>query len=598
MQPEQTAPASAAPDVSMTDSVIGGNVSTTNIYVTQNNGIQWPAFALVAAALILASIGMMTDAWAVQEESVTVEWAGVQITTTVETEMGLDDITTTQCTNGECELVDEFTYDLGTKSDNCTDQAEDANLTSEQTEEMCGKIQDSANAGLAGMIFITFGILVMLSSLVAVFMETRGKILPFSQYYPFVGAVFILIGIITWKLILPEGDATLGYSARLAITSVLISSMAGIYLLIRHKLGEETKNRSPGLGVRTLETESSSREFVVRETASGNHTLSIVEDGTLFRLSKSIRSGDVTSTEDIFVTRIDALSGFTHARYDWLDKTKYLWNILAVIGLTLTIVCGSLTWVLFFAVGLFLSLVQFADPELITFETNTGKHRLLIYRTGSNRTLTNVSMNHIDSAMREMLSGNEIDTTNIDEVAQQIEDDLAELKAASESAEATKQAAQLEAQAMAQAQAEMQAQAMAQAQVEMQAQMQAQAEMQAQQAAAIPSTPSPAAPAAPAPVPPVMNPPPAPAAPPPVAAASPAPVAPAAPPPAPMPPPAGAATPLPPLPSNLDPNLVAEMGMPTETITPAPEIPMQAAPRDESLSEGEKENILTDLGED
>jgi hypothetical protein len=44
--------------------------------------------------------------------------------------------------------------------------------------------------------------------------------------------------------------------------------------------------------------------------------------------------------------------------------------------------------------------------------------------------------------------------------------------------------------------------------------------------------------------------------------------------------------------------MAPDMGMPTEVITPAPEIAMQAAPRDDSLSEGEKENILTDLGED
>jgi hypothetical protein len=41
-----------------------------------------------------------------------------------------------------------------------------------------------------------------------------------------------------------------------------------------------------------------------------------------------------------------------------------------------------------------------------------------------------------------------------------------------------------------------------------------------------------------------------------------------------------------------------DMGIPTEAISPAPEVPMQAAPRDESLSEGEKADILTDLGED
>ena len=84
----EAAPAPSGPDVSMTDSVIGGDVSTTNIHITQNNGIQWPSFALVTAALILCSIGMMTDAWAVQEMEE--EILGVPVS--VEIEMGLDDI--------------------------------------------------------------------------------------------------------------------------------------------------------------------------------------------------------------------------------------------------------------------------------------------------------------------------------------------------------------------------------------------------------------------------------------------------------------------------------------------------------------------------
>ena len=40
------------------------------------------------------------------------------------------------------------------------------------------------------------------------------------------------------------------------------------------------------------------------------------------------------------------------------------------------------------------------------------------------------------------------------------------------------------------------------------------------------------------------------------------------------------------------------MDMPPETITPAPEVLTHAAPRDEALSEGEKEDILSDLGDD
>ncbi len=584
MEEAQTA---QAPDVSMTDSVIGGDVSTTNIHITQNYGIQWSPFAFVAAALILCSVGMMTDAWAVQEESVTVEVLGVEVTTTVEIEVGLDDITTSTCSGGECEVVDQ---DLGTMSDNCTDQAEKADLTEEQTEEACGDIQDSANAGLIAMIFITLGIIVLLLSIVSTLIAAKGILMPSPQTYPFVGSTLILIGIISWYLILPEGDSNLGYSGRLTISGIIVSSMAGIQLSIVHKFDKATKTRRPGLGVRTLVKDSSAREFVIRETGSGNQTLSIIEDSILLRLTKSIRSGDVTSTEDLFVTKIDALLGFTHTRYDWLDKTKYLWNIFALAGLVLTIVDGSLAYALIFAVGLCLTLLQFADPELIVFETNSGKHRLFIFRAGSNRLLTDISMEHIDSVMREMLSGEKITTTKIDDAAQQIEDNLADTK----SAEASKQAAILEAQANAQAQ------------------MQAQEAMQAQQATPPPS-------AAPAPVPPAIQPQtPAPTILPPSAATAPMPpviqpqnLSPTTPPPdaippitnpppatpAPMPPPQVNA-PLPPLPPNLDPGLVSGMGIPTETIGDAPEVPMQAAPRDESLSEGEKEDLLSDLDDD
>ena len=66
-------------------------------------------------------------------------------------------------------------------------------------------------------------------------------------------------------------------------------------------------------------------------------------------------------------------------------------------------------------------MLQFADPELITFETNTGKHRLLIYRAGSNRVLTNTSMDLIDSVMRDTLRGEQIDPTALNAVADSIE---------------------------------------------------------------------------------------------------------------------------------------------------------------------------------
>ena len=572
---------------------------------------------LVLAALLLASIGMMSDAWSVEDTSTTVDAFGVEVTTTTETKVGLDDASATVCINGECETV---VADLSETYGNCTKQAADLELNSSTTEEMCGTSGDMASAGFTGTLFIVLGILLVIVTLVATFMGTRGTQFPFSQYYPFGGASLILIGVIAWYLMMPEppegSDPSLGSGAWMAILSAILAAGAGGYSMYTgtsttsvagNTSSPANSGRAPGLGARTLTAESESREFVLRETAMGNQTLSIVEDGRLFRLTRATRGEDGTHSEDLFMTRMDALCGFTHARFDWLDTTRYLWNLMAIGGLVLTIMAyenASLifytNWfILLFAAGTILSMLQFADPELITFETNTGKHHTFIYRAGSNRVLTNTSMDLIDSAMRDALRGEQIDPTALNVVADAIEAEMAEARKAVEEAAAAEEAARIQAAAMAQAQAEMQAEMQAQALEQARAEIAAAPPAPAPPPAAVAQAPAPAPPVAaaapppaPAPmappaaaVPPVMNPPPAPAptAPPPVAAPPPL---------AAMPPPEGLGAPLPP------PTMSPDMGIPTEAISPAPEVPMQAAPRDESLSEGEKADILTDLGED
>jgi hypothetical protein len=570
---------------------------------------------LLVTALVLALLGMTGDAWSVEETSTTMDAFGVEVTTTTETKVGLDDASATVCINGECETV---VADLSETYDNCTTQAADLELNSSTTEEMCGTTGDMASAGFTGTLLIILGLIALIATLVATFLDTRGTNLPFSQFYPFCAAAAILIGVVAWYLMMPEpaegSDPSLGISAWLTVISSVLAAGAGGFtmymgttspsgVVVGASSPSTSSARAPGLGARTLAEDSEAREFVLRETAMGNQTLSIVEDGNLLRLTKATRGENGTHSEDLFMTRLDALLGFTHERFDWLDSTRYLWNVMAIASLV-AIVWGQdaffLFWmvdwfVILFAVGTLFSMLQFADPELITFETNAGKHRTLIYRAGSNRVLTNTSMELIDSAMRDILRGEPMDPTALNAVADSIETEMAEARRAAEEAAAAQQAAALQAQAEMQAQIEAQQAQMQAQQAQIAAQQaQMQAQMQAQQAAAIPPAPTPPvaaaapppAPAAPPPaaIPPIMNPPPAPmAAPPPVASP---------PPPAPLPPPGGLAAPLPP------PMASPDMGIPTETITPAPEIPMQAAPRDDSLSEGEKEDILTDLGED
>ena len=59
--------------VSMTDSVIGGDVhvsNTTNTYIIHNNKLQRFNLTLIVIAVVFALTGMLTDAWNVQETTI------------------------------------------------------------------------------------------------------------------------------------------------------------------------------------------------------------------------------------------------------------------------------------------------------------------------------------------------------------------------------------------------------------------------------------------------------------------------------------------------------------------------------------------------
>ena len=174
-----------------------------------------------------------------------------------------------------------------------------------------------------------------------------------------------------------------------------------------------------GRGVRALDAEEQSREFVLRESKRGNRTLSVIEDDDLVRISLARREAHGVVVEEQFMARKEALLGFSHYRYDWLDGGKYGWWATTGIGIILLLFAPGIGSLIFLA-GVLLSLAQFTDPELLLFETNAGQHRVLLYRIGSNRALTDASMDLIDGAMEGLLSGKPLDCEALNERADEI----------------------------------------------------------------------------------------------------------------------------------------------------------------------------------
>ena len=436
MQP-QDAPLAAHPQPpTMQPSVVGGDLHTGDATITTHHKepvkhaishTVWVSTGLVVAAILLAMFGVLSDAWAVEEESETIELFGTEFTTKTESEIGLDDFSFTVCVDGNCTTQ---TDDLGSVYDNCTSNAAEMDSNSSETEEMCGDLGDTARAGFTGMIFITVGICVMLTTLLATFMSTRGTVFPYAQYYPFGGAALTLVGVVAWKMILPEGDASLGYSAWMTIVSIVLATAAGGYTMYM-----ERTPRIPGLGVRALTADPDAREFVLRENAMGTKSTSLVEQGKVLRLVHTkLDNGDIV-TEDHFIIQKEALTAFTHYRYDWLDSGKYMWWLMTAFGIISLFKDSQQSPLL--VIGVLLSLAQLFDPELLSFEANAGRHRLLLYRQDSNRELTNFSMNQIDFKMQQLLSGGQLDGSIIEAKAVEIEEKRsAEIKAKQEAAAA------------------------------------------------------------------------------------------------------------------------------------------------------------------
>ena len=398
------------------------------------NRMVWVSTGLIVGAILLAILGVMSDSWVVQEESETVELFGTEITTNMSQESGLRDFSRTVCINEECITVDD---DLSSAYDNCTSDASDFDYNSSETEEICGDLGKTASAGFTGMSIISIGILVMLATLVILFMEYRGTKIPYSQYYPFVGAGFILLGVVVWYAMLPEGDASLGSSAWLTIASIILAAAAGGYSIYYGENGQSLLNnrRLPGIGVRALAAESDAREFVLRENAKGTKSTSLVEQGKVLRLVSTKLDNENVVTEDHFIVQKAALTGFTHYRYDWLDNGKYMWWLMTAFGIISLFKDSQQSPLLL--VGALLSLAQLFDPELLSFETNSRRHRLLLYRQDSNRELTNFSMDEIDFNMQQLLSGGQLDGSRVEVKAAEIEENrAAEIKAEQEAAAA------------------------------------------------------------------------------------------------------------------------------------------------------------------
>ncbi len=368
----------------------GQNTPAPAVILARNTGAQI-GLALVVTGLILATIGILSDAWLVQPSS--------------DIEVGLFDTS-----------VGDETINHGETYIECSTNFKELDFNKSVIEETCGPLKSLHDAGFVGSILIWSGVATLLVAMVFQIKSFTGYRNKLTSITSLLGGGLVGIGVITWYLMLPEStdNPDLGYALWFCIISASFAVIAGFTNTIQSLLDGPPRMRANG-----VRYDEEMAEFVLKESSCGDKTLSILCDDQLIRVVRIERKGALPEVSDLLATRRDAYTGFSHQRIDWLDEMRGIWWVLAGVGLMSTFAINPLFSILFI-IGFSLALAQLMDPERFVISTNSGNHSFMINRWRSNRELTNLSMDLVDEAMIAVLRGGDLDTDKIDNRAQLI----------------------------------------------------------------------------------------------------------------------------------------------------------------------------------
>ena len=568
------------------------------VIVDRKSGAQL-ALALTVFALVLASNSIINDSW------LTFTVSGEN--TSADANYGLFGIEAESCSGDQCETISESYAD--TYDDNCGFEGAD--------EESCANLKGFHDSGFVATIMLIVGSIILLGATVMQVRSMMGMGQRKSNLVSAIAGIWVGISVLVWFLMLPDTDNELEWSQGvwMALVAAAAGLVAGFSGIIQSWIDGPPRMRATG-----VRSGTGMKEFVLKESSCGDRSLSILVDSELIRVAKVERVGATASTKDILATRRDSYTGFSHQRLDWLDDFKGIWWVIS--GSTL--ICSFMISTLFlipFTIAASLALLQLMDPERFVVSTNSGNHPFYINRWRSNRELTNLAMDLVDDAMIAVLRGEELNTetldTQADLIAERFSADRDTKREAEQAATAEKEAFIAAANVVPEPPAVVMpttaippppaivtpvAEPVAQEPQQHEA-IQPPAGIPVQETEAPVVEPAPLAEEAQAPPEPVLEPvietPPAPvpavAIPPPPPLPASMPVSPVAlpPPPAPLPIPplgmAGIPAPPPPMGAPIMPTLAAQ-----QVVVPQPVI-VQASPREDNLSNDEKDNLLGEL---
>ena len=367
----------------------------TSLPVTmERNASAQIGLAFTVLALILASNSIINDDWLNERADTD---SGGDITLTQDLKIGLTDMTSETCVDGS----------------DCESESEDFKFKFESCGGDCTIFEEFQNTGFVTIILLLIGCIILLVATVFQVRLFAGMPSKTPNLLSLSGSIWLGLTLLIWHLMLPETGNEMSWGQGPWILT--LASCFGIIAGFSNNLYSVIEG-PPRMRAKGVRSGTEMKEFPLKESSCGNHTLSILVDSDLIRVARISRIGASPQVKDVLATRRDSYTGFSHQRLDWLDDFKGLWWILSGASLISAFMISGLFFVIF-GITTTLLVLQLMDPERFVISTNSGNHSFFINRWRSNRELTDLAMELVDDAMIGVLRGEDLDTETLDKRA-------------------------------------------------------------------------------------------------------------------------------------------------------------------------------------
>jgi len=160
-------------------------------------------------------------------------------------------------------------------------------------------------------------------------------------------------------------------------------------------------------------------EYPLKQSVDGRETTSIVVDDDLLRVVDTELGVDNHRRMKVKLTMKRDITGFSHQHNELMHQHQFLWIGCFVAGVLLSFV-GNIAFGVLGALSMIIGVrswvLMHLETHTLTFSSNGGSHQLVLRAYGTNRGFFRASMALIGPVMADFIRNGEMDTNELEQL--------------------------------------------------------------------------------------------------------------------------------------------------------------------------------------